>query len=640
MTSPAWYSQPFRPDGGITAEGLRNQLGRPALSKLTVLVRESAQNSWDAKQDDDVRFRLDLVTVSPAHRQAWVDLLAPGAPTDPDPSVQRTLSNLFRAPSIRYLAISDRGTSGLGGPTRSDRYADANHRGWLSFVLNSGEKQDTAGGGGTYGYGKGAFFLASRVRTVLIYTRFRQDGRLHTRLIASALLTSTTDDGVPLTGRHWWGLPQDGHCEPMTDGDADATARALGIRGFEDQDTGTSVIVLDPDLADPSLPEDDDHEMPVVDAGRYLADAAAWNLWPLTLEDRSPRLRIGVTAHGERIDVASELDDPVLADFADAYRRMAGQDGAPIMCLRPKTHLGRFGHRDTYGAQVTSAAAAELGLTGSPHHVCLMRRPDLVVQYMPGQEKAHPVAGYAGVFKVADELDSIFARSEPPTHDAWVDTDLTGRDATFVRVARKRLQEQCAVIAGPKAREAQVVDAPVASVATRLGFLLAGVGTGGATDSATDLPGFALPPPSGGGDLPEGPAANPDSSPWPAPSGGGRPDTEPRHGSAPPKRPRRPQLIGAPTFVWFRDAVVLAQRVRAFGQVRLHGGATVVTGEGGVENSRPAGLPVPEIVGWLTADDFTPGPDYESTVDGVELDLLVVPVVDAAVDIAVEVVRP
>jgi hypothetical protein len=616
MTAPAWYSQPFRPDGGITAEGLRNQLGRPALSVLTVLVRESAQNSWDAKQDGDVDFRLDVVTVSAAHRQAWVDLLAPGAPRDD--TARRTLPDLFRSSTIRYLAVSDRGTCGLGGPTRSDVSAEAHHRGWLSFVLNSGEKQDVDGGGGTYGYGKGAFFLASRAGTVLVYTRFREDDGLHTRLIGSALLSSSSEADVPITGRHWWGRPSDGYCEPLADEQADATARALGIPGFRAQETGTTVVVLDPDVTDPRFPEDDTSQMPAEAVGRYLADAAAWNLWPLTLAHRSPRLRIEVTAHGVAIGVPSEHDDPVLADFADAYRVMAGDGGEDVMCLRPKTKLGRFGHRDTYGGVVESAAAAELGLGGSPHHVCLMRRPDLVVQYLPGQEKAHPVAGYVGVFKVNDELDTTFAKSEPPTHDAWVDAQLTGRDATFIRVARKRLIERCAAIAGPKVREVTVTAAPVGSVAQRLGFLLSGFGGGGASEHESVGPSLPFPrgdrPATGKGDL----------------------GAVPRHGAAKSTRQRRPLLIGAPAFVTYDGAVVLAQKVRAFGPGRVSGSARVVTGEGGPEVSTPAGGPVPQVLGWRDGETFTAGAVFETT-GTVDVDLLVIPVVDATIDIGAEV---
>ena len=35
--------------GNIASEGMRNQLGRPRLDRLSLLVRESAQNAWDAK---------------------------------------------------------------------------------------------------------------------------------------------------------------------------------------------------------------------------------------------------------------------------------------------------------------------------------------------------------------------------------------------------------------------------------------------------------------------------------------------------------------------------------------------------------------------------------------------------------------
>ena len=42
----------FSPTGNIASEGMRNQLGRPKLDRLAVLVREAAQNSWDAKAED------------------------------------------------------------------------------------------------------------------------------------------------------------------------------------------------------------------------------------------------------------------------------------------------------------------------------------------------------------------------------------------------------------------------------------------------------------------------------------------------------------------------------------------------------------------------------------------------------------
>ncbi|NTW39902.1 MAG: hypothetical protein HGA44_08420, partial [Cellulomonadaceae bacterium] len=395
---------------------------------------------------------------------------------------------MLRYPTIRYLAVVDRGTSGLGGPTRSDHYADPGNRGWLSFVLNSGERQDTDGGGGTYGYGKGAFFLASRVGTVIIHTRFRDgEGNLTTRLIGSSLLESYNDhDRRPFTGRHWWGDVRADHCEPLADDHATRVAGRLGLPPFDDEATGTTVVVLDPDLRDPS--HDDEAaapELSVHDAGQYLAEAVAWNLWPLTLEDRSPRMHVSVAVNGEPVKVPDESTDATLAHFAKAYREMTLRaPDAEIRCGNPRRLLGSFAAVSTLGARVRSRAAEELGLDRdtAPHHVALMRRPDLVVGYHEGPAKPHPEVGYAGVFKVDDSLDSTFARAEPPTHDSWVDAQLAGNEATFVRVARRRLAERCIELAGPRHTPAAVESASVGAVSQRLGFLLAGVGDGAPLD--------------------------------------------------------------------------------------------------------------------------------------------------------------
>ena len=61
--NPSWVSQPVPRMGAIKAEGIMNQLGRPTVDRLTVLVREAAQNSWDAadrSQSGPVNFGLDL----------------------------------------------------------------------------------------------------------------------------------------------------------------------------------------------------------------------------------------------------------------------------------------------------------------------------------------------------------------------------------------------------------------------------------------------------------------------------------------------------------------------------------------------------------------------------------------------------
>lgn len=157
--SAAWSSQTFPPEGASAAEGVRNQLGRPELDLLTILVREAAQNSWDARRTDvpSVDFRLSIGAVSAAHLATWRDLLLRNAPLDGDLPLRRIL----RKSDIRTLSVSDRGTSGLGGPTRADVLHGDNHD-FISFVRNIGEPRDKEFGGGTYGFGKGILSVVDR----------------------------------------------------------------------------------------------------------------------------------------------------------------------------------------------------------------------------------------------------------------------------------------------------------------------------------------------------------------------------------------------------------------------------------------------------------------------------------------------
>jgi len=116
MTLPTWISQRVPALGAIKAEGIRNQLGRPELDRLTVLVREAAQNSWDARDDDQdgpVRFDLELRTLDADASRAWADALAVGAP-DSAPCRCFPLS-----PNASFACCSCR----IGGrPASEDRY--------------------------------------------------------------------------------------------------------------------------------------------------------------------------------------------------------------------------------------------------------------------------------------------------------------------------------------------------------------------------------------------------------------------------------------------------------------------------------------------------------------------------------------
>src|SRR3954468_14824677 len=54
------YSEPYNATGGLAAEGVINQLGRPDIEPLEVVVREAIQNCWDAKRATVSAIRVEV----------------------------------------------------------------------------------------------------------------------------------------------------------------------------------------------------------------------------------------------------------------------------------------------------------------------------------------------------------------------------------------------------------------------------------------------------------------------------------------------------------------------------------------------------------------------------------------------------
>lgn len=631
MTRPRWYSQPFPPEGASAAEGIRNQLGRPSLDALTILVRESAQNSWDARSSDDtpVDYRIDLRAVGPAHANAWRDLLHTGAPADSHLPLRKSL----RRPQIRIMSISDRGTRGLGGPTRADS-AVATHHDFVSFVRNVGEPRDNALGGGTYGFGKGIFFLVSATGTVLLHTRCRVgEGRYETRLIACALWESylAEENGLDkrYTGRHWWGDTSGEVIEPLVDTAADDVARKLGLDPFGPAETGTTIVVVDPRFDDPESGAGARTPREVAD---HLAETISWQLWPKMLhgQDGAPRMRFGVRCDGVDLGVPDPRTTRPLNMFVAAYEKMAGPAGEELSCGRPKRRLGRLGleKRPTPPLEPTEASRAA-GIERQSHHVCLMRSAELVVTYHAGPKPPSEFLSYAGVFRANSELDDTYARAEPPTHDAWNHQFLDHSDGTFVRTTFTRIKEAVGKLleltgsaGGGSAKMA------LGAASSLLSPLVGGSwGLGGATaygppgstrtpsrpdaDDEDDSDEDEMPEPEGPSRAAGTPATEPGGAPTPheggASGGAGTGDTGglPVNDATPRRRRPRLQYLGEPFFDEHEGAAVLVQEFRlpvpGPQEVRVELGVAIAGGEGR-ETEPPVGAAMPELLGWGDAD--------------------------------------
>ncbi len=477
------YSEPYNATGGLAAIGVLNQLGRPDTEPLEVLVREAVQNCWDAKRPDSpsIRVAIGRSTLD----QAGVSFLRECVLVDPPPGLR--LGSEMRV-GMHTLYFADFGTYGLSGPTRADRPGEP--RDFVDFVRNIGQPPDKDFGGGSFGYGKAAFYIASTARTVVIDSLCRtDDGGTERRLLGCALGETFDVDGVPFTGRHWWGRLEGGVPEPVTGSDAEEIASALGLPPREGaDDLGTTVLVVAPAITIETA-DGTDATM------EFIAEAVSWNFWPRMIDTpggAQRTMKFSISDNGKAVRIPNPRTHPQLRGFVEAMDRVRQEpDGSvadefvidsDVRSLRPPRKLGRLViQKDPVAPADLPDRVVPLGArrtSGSVHHIALMRAPELVVTYFEGAMSATGRMGYAGVFKCALDMDDAFKAAEPPTHDDWVARSVVDKQSrSFVSIALERIQAQCRLAAGYNATVRHLSDAdaiPLGEFADALAALMPG----------------------------------------------------------------------------------------------------------------------------------------------------------------------
>lgn len=446
------YSQAYGPSGGLAAVGVLNQLGRPDAEALETLVREAVQNCWDAKIRDRVKVHIGRLTLTGDRLNAALELLHDAPPGLP------LAAALVDGASLLFVA--DEGTHGLRGPVLANQ--PGAYRDWVDLVLNVGQPPDKDLAGGSFGYGKAAFYLASAARTIIIDTLCRTEtGGIERRLIASGLGENYQDHlGRPHTGRHWWGDPMQDDPVPITGPAAAAIAHRLGLPDRDGPDRlGTTIAVVAFDLQPGAA--DGDGGGPL----GFIGESLVWNFWPRMIDTPgsvSRTLEFSLTDDGRRVRVPNPRLHPRLRDFTTAMDRLREEPGPEddgllvdqqIMRKSPTLVLGRAVlARGVDPGPVAKADGMTVGAritANGVHHVALMRTPEIVVRYLPGEPPSDARLSYAGVFRCEPGLDAAFRAAEPPAHDDWVPLavpDSAQRSA--VRVALTRLRDVCRSVAG------------------------------------------------------------------------------------------------------------------------------------------------------------------------------------------------
>jgi len=497
------FSESVSPNGNIQAPGIINQLGRPNLDPLTVLVREAVQNSWDARVNDNqtVDFNLSGWLLDDHQLNFLRKIIFSKRPQNSTLPLDRVLSD-----DVDVLAVYDRGTLGLGGPTRADIITEKNGaRDFVDFLRNVGQPSDREHTGGTYGYGKAAFYLLSKAQTIIIYTRCFFKGKYQSRLIASALGNPFIQNDRSYTGRHWWGQLIGGIVEPIFDDKADEFAQNLGLRVFSNSESGTAILIIAPNFSSEKI--SDQLDLFHCEKGRspsqalnFAAESILWYFWPkmIGFGEKKPPMKFSVSWQGENIPIPAPENYPPLKGFFDSMillKQGKSQNGlnhyfSEITSQRPNKKIGRLAlhmfqiENDNSFNTHPDDADKFFGLT---HHLAIMRQPELIVKYISGPVLSTEWFGYGGVFIAQKEEDEIFADAEPPTHDNWVAESLSDRKSrTIIRTALRSIATEMENFAKPASvNNSQGILVPLGSFANELGqSLLTSVIGNAATNTA------------------------------------------------------------------------------------------------------------------------------------------------------------
>jgi hypothetical protein len=500
------HSEPYAATGNIGDGGFSRLLGAPSIETLQLVVREALQNSCDAAKlghGPEVLVRLRTLQVDEMEvlrEQVLVALpFIPGS--------RAALEAFLDNPEPRVLEIADFRTTGLSGPTRADRMPVGTRRtDFIDFFRNVGTRRHTRQGGGTYGFGKATLYKASRCGTILVHTLTSGADGEH-RVMACHLGESgerATGDGYldKFTGRHWWGVADaDGLVEPVTGGQAMELATSLRFPDRGAGDTGTTIMIFDPDLGDVRNLDDgaddgdEDADIPVPDAALlqetagHLAGGILWNFWPRMMAStpNSRRLRVRVLAEDVEIEVPAPQDVPPLDHYCAAMDmiRSGAREVIPVRKYRRLLgHLAtvrglRSPRTPPFDGPATPFAPVSAG-------IALMRPVELVVRIVQGAPLPNEDLEWAGVFVASAEndIEQAFANSEPAAHDNWDPRTLSDpQDRRLVNAALKRIARVAGEVAAPSAGLGPSSDAtvPLAAVAGRLGQFLRGTGHGGPT---------------------------------------------------------------------------------------------------------------------------------------------------------------
>jgi hypothetical protein len=481
------FSEKVQASGTFNIQVFSDLLGRPMIDRMSVFVRETAQNSWDARlgTNSDVDFSIEIGTFSATRSKKLKNEVFPFAK-----HAKELTENIhtYCDTGKPYVIVRDSGTIGLAGPTEAN--VEGSRRNFTSFIRNVGQDEGastTSGRGGTFGFGKTVFFRVSKPLTFISYSRTVDANDKPISRIMGVSLGRITGTLYKYTGRHWWGVPpsnqelENDFNQPLTGKEADELAASIGFKQYGHKESGTSVMVIGPDFGLNS-----EHKLWESQEGRskiaeLIYETLGFWYWPRSMGggEMDGKLVISVLSESKKhLLNAKEAKYPI-ALFADCLEALQANlkgntEAANNLLVKvfevrgKKQRIGLlaiakrvYRHRESHSINlVENHPLREIieGLQGDGsnqhtpplcHHIALIREPGQVIRYLPTAECSQNGMEYAGVFLLApngqdkDEIRSSIKRSEPPSHDDW------SKEEYWARLAISDISRNAAAFVAP-----------------------------------------------------------------------------------------------------------------------------------------------------------------------------------------------
>jgi len=404
--------EPNPPMGGPTGEAYVSTLNATGLSREETLARESIQNSSDAIADDQqkvtIHFRKKVLKGTKA--VALLDALGLNSLRERRDHLGLAQGSIFDAApgpgsELAVLYVEDFGTVGLTGEPHDPA---SNFYRLLLSLGDSAKSREEDGSGGSYGFGKAAYFLNSRIRTIFAYSAFKDatGDSLESRLFGCGFFNRHSWQDTSYTGRAWFGAynrPTASYpvVDPIRNSHALDFAKTLGFKPrLTPEDQGTSIMIVDTDLAIQTL----------------LDSIETW-WWPKLIENQIDILILDEEKGEEHHPRPRSSRRADLKPFIDAYQ-VAVRSVEPI---RPHQKLEEFNRLENLeaGSLGLVMLTPEQETIVSDHQkncVALIRLPRMVIQYLPVSSTTPTIVGS---FIGHADIEKYLKLSEPPAHNLW-----------------------------------------------------------------------------------------------------------------------------------------------------------------------------------------------------------------------------